>query len=346
MLSPCTGCRRHVRVADERCPFCGAANRGPPPMRKVPPSRLSRGALVAFTLSAAGCSSPSEAEPPAATDSSVDVGADTPKDTGTPPPIDALDDTGVPGNVYGAPPPCGSYGCSPPEVCSDDGAFSGDCWNPIGVCVSFGCDPGDGTKIVGCNGDTGLCVRRGSLSVCLPACEFADAVTAPNGCSGKNRCLPAGWGKETFTMKVIGVGYCLGGCRADTDCPPGNSCQVETALCVKTKVSYTKSLGEACTDLDGKNCNCVYSRTDKKGYCTTTCAVGDTCPTGFTCDPELPKTPIRAEDVVFTNTPVGLGGNCLKDCTSDADCAGLGAYCEEMAGTGRRTCHVGARPTE
>jgi hypothetical protein len=61
-LVPCSSCHRHVRVAEERCPFCGAeraaelrASAAP----ALPKRRLGRAALFTFgaTLASASCDS-------------------------------------------------------------------------------------------------------------------------------------------------------------------------------------------------------------------------------------------------------------------------------------------------
>lgn len=54
MLGPCPSCRRHVRVTEHTCPFCGAAvaAEASPGLTK----RLSRAAIVALsTIAVAGC---------------------------------------------------------------------------------------------------------------------------------------------------------------------------------------------------------------------------------------------------------------------------------------------------
>jgi hypothetical protein len=109
-------------------------------------------------------------------------------------------------------------------------------------------------------------------------------------------------------MSTIGIGYCFGGCKVDTDCPTGNKCQKEDGLCVKTPVVYTKTVGTACTDLDAKDpqkCNCVYTTAEKMGYCTQVCRFGEsgTCGAGFSCDVGLPKTKLMDDDTVFTAVP-------------------------------------------
>lgn len=232
--------------------------------------------------------------------------------------------------------------------CSKAGFSSGPL-NPDPVCIGTSCDAGDGTKIMSCGQDTGVCLSTSSSTICLPACDFDDTGAAPKGCLGKDACNVYGWGTDTTKMPatVVGVGYCFGGCKADADCPSGSSCQTEDGLCVKTKVAYTKTVGTACTKDDAsKNCNCLYSTKTNAGYCSQFCKVGDAgaCPSGFTCDTELPKTPIKMGDTVFTKAPTGMAGSCLKNCTADADCASLGAYCDESAGTGTKTCHIGKRP--
>src|SRR5262245_35529830 len=61
-LEPCPACRRHVRVSEQRCPFCGADVRALAalPARQLPTQRLGRAALFAFGVGAtaagsAGC---------------------------------------------------------------------------------------------------------------------------------------------------------------------------------------------------------------------------------------------------------------------------------------------------
>lgn len=230
--------------------------------------------------------------------------------------------------------------------CSPTGFTSGSLY-PTPTCFSAECDPGDGTKITGCDGDTGVCLSTSSGGICLPVCSFDDSVAAPTGCIGKNKCNVYGWGKDD-AGKLVAVGYCFGGCVADADCPAGNKCQVEEGLCMKALTTYTKTPGTACTDADSKapaKCNCIYTTADKAGYCANTCYVGEsTCGAGFTCDAGLPKKALFADDTVFTAAPKGIAGLCLKNCASDTDCAGLNAYCGETAGTGQKTCQIGKRP--
>jgi hypothetical protein len=199
---------------------------------------------------------------------------------------------------------------------------------------------------MGCGADKGVCLQAGTTGLCLPKCDFDDSTTAPTGCLGKDYCNPYGFGTDATTSKPIGVGYCFGGCKVDADCAIGQRCQTEDGLCVTTKVTYTKTLGTACTDADSTapaKCNCLYATSSKKGYCSQTCRMGMSgdCPTGYACDALLPKTKVLTSDVVFTKAATGLAGYCLKTCTTDADCTN--GYCDENAGVGAKTCQVGAR---
>lgn len=236
------------------------------------------------------------------------------------------------------------------SFCSPTGFSSGSLY-PSPTCFSVDCDPGDGTKIGGCDKDTGVCVGSSGGGLCLPVCTFDDSGAAPKGCNGRNKCNAYGWSNDSTTMAVTGVGYCFGGCKSDSDCPTGNQCQVEDGLCVKTKVAYTKSPGDACVKADSGSsttaakCNCLFTTAEGSGYCANACYFGETtCGAGFSCDADLPNKKLRDSDVVFTKTPTGMAGYCLKNCSSDADCAGLNAYCDDSAGVTQKTCHVGKRP--
>jgi hypothetical protein len=148
-LRPCPSCQRHLRTSETACPFCGSqvpaalrAARRP----SLPRQRMSRAALVAFSLAGApacedGVGSQPEAGPPAdAREAGVDTpvyGAPQPDMGGLSdvPPTDSPDagvdgadgtrsndavEAGTDHPVYGAPPPDASadtpvYGAPPPS---------------------------------------------------------------------------------------------------------------------------------------------------------------------------------------------------------------------------------------
>jgi hypothetical protein len=172
--------------------------------------------------------------------------------------------------------------------------------------------------------------------ICLPTCTFS-STSSPTGCRGKDACNVYGWDAAS---DPTGYGYCFGGCVADADCIAGGSCQKETGLCVTSKTTYSKSVGTACTSADATStpakCNCLYSTTTGAGYCTQFCIFGGTpsCGSGYSCDTLLPS----SGTTIFTGSPSGLAGSCLKDCTTDSDCTALNSTCKQSAGVGSKTC--------
>lgn len=315
------------------------------------------GVLAALAMmggSAVACSSSTTPAPAAGTDAGKDTGAG---DTGAKPdtrpaPVDTETPTDkTTGKACATNEDCDITG-EAVNVCSK-GAFGGNSLYPTDVCIGTSCDIPDPTKVTYCDGDTGVCLSTSSGGICLPLCTWKDDGAAPTGCEGKNACNPYAWGTDSSTMAVVGIGYCFGGCKADADCGTGQKCETATGLCVKTPDVYTKNVGDACTDTDSKDpskCNCLYATNaagTKSGSCSQFCKMGDTasaCPTGFTCDAMLPKTKIADDDIVFTKAPTGMAGYCLKDCTADTDCEANNGYCEESAGTGKKTCQPGLRP--
>ena len=262
------------------------------------------------------------------------------------PDVKPVDSTGTDGAVST------SHGETTGKPCTDDTACdtTGDgvnaCSNalfslgtlyPTPVCVGKECDPGDGTTIMSCDVAAGVCLSTSSGGICLPACGFgATDGAAPKGCQGKDVCNVLGWGKDAAGV-LQGVGYCFGGCTADGDCTKGDKCQKESGLCVKAPVTFVKTLGTACTDADAKSpakCECLYLTSTKKGYCSTFCKVGDAttaCPTSYTCSPGLPTTDSKDGSALFSKDPAGMAGNCLKNCTADADCTALNSVCKVTA---------------
>lgn len=144
MMAPCLACRRHVRVHDSSCPFCGVALAlAPMPEREIP--RMSRAAIVAMASLGVSCAGADQsaqpvappttvaAAPPAASTAptpstattSTPSTAPTPAPSPAPPPTSpplVLGPTPYPGqSAYGAPPPpftgptvAPAYGAPPP----------------------------------------------------------------------------------------------------------------------------------------------------------------------------------------------------------------------------------------
>jgi len=248
------------------------------------------------------------------------------------------------------PPPDGTVGktCATEYDCDITGAGITFCSNalfvlgtinPTPICIGIECDPGPGTGVTKCDAGHGVCVDTSASGsgICFPFCSFDGGGAPPVGCVGKNACTPYRWSIDPSGI-VTGTGLCIGGCRSDSDCTAGDKCQIEQGYCVKKLDAYVLKPGEVCTKADATSkpakCNCAYSSSTGTGYCTLTCRVGiDTCPTGLTCDPQLPKSD-------FAAAPKSISGSCLPNCASDTDCKGAGK-CLESVGTGQKTCQPG-----
>jgi hypothetical protein len=133
---PCPSCRRHVRAGDAACPFCGAAGAAEPavaPSASVPGQRLSRGAMFAFAVSVAACSSSGDDGNPGLMYGGPPIDAST-LDTGA---ADGGLDSGNPAPAYGAPADTGTPDASKPDTgnadtggASDVGADTSDTGGP------------------------------------------------------------------------------------------------------------------------------------------------------------------------------------------------------------------------
>lgn len=285
-------------------------------------------ALVVFVV---GCQGP-------AVDNGVDD-ASTPFDSaGSEVGVDSIADAPV--EVSDASPKLAGQACSRDDDCKSSGVTGAYCltWAPTPVCYGGTCGPpvtGD-PNVVPCGVD-GVCLDDGaSHGVCVPMCLFDGKSSSFSiGCAGKNLCE---WVGRTVRD---GVGYAYGrcepGCGSDSDCPTGQRCQIENGSCQATPTTFTGAIGDACAASDTK-CACVYGLDTKLGYCSRVCRFGETaCPTGFSCDPDVP--------ITFPILPSrGMYGNCLKDCNVDDDCASVNGFCDLHAALGHKTCQPGKRP--
>lgn len=234
--------------------------------------------------------------------------------------------------------------CSSKTDCDPTGAGSGDCSNaltppdfvdPSPTCVALECEASAGIgKSCGAAG-AGICVSGGALGYCMSRCSFGASGSA-TGCVGKTSCTVVAWARSGGS--ITGSGFCRGGCTADSDCSGGQKCQKETGSCVATLTVYAKTLGASCSS--GADCDCMYNGATSSGYCTRYCRTGDAaaaCPTGFSCDPGLPNSDTMG--TLFSSSPTGLNGRCLKNCSVDGDCP-TGAHCESNVATASKVCRV------
>jgi hypothetical protein len=130
-----------------------------------------------------------------------------------------------------------------------------------------------------------------------------------------------------FRESATGAGVCLKNCAQDGDCrTPAYQCfdfdGAGTLECAPVGTG-TGRVGDACRNYgdcsggQGAVCFTVANQNVKDGYCTHTCSMTTSCPTGSHCD---------------------TFGFCLKDCTSDGDCRGNGYACYDADGDMRKDC--------
>lgn len=254
----------------------------------------------------------------------VDSGAPR-VDAGTP-----VADAGTPAVDAGATVAIGATCTGAATDCRLASPLSGYCSgsSPTPSCMATGCTITSPTAVDYCDLNRGICLSGGTSNYCVQKCSFGNSTAAPTGCTGVNTCNAYGFSRDT-TGVVSGVGFCLGTCTATAECPTGFLCQVETGVCTTSANyrTYTLAVGTTCTAGTTTTCNCL-GRTGQSGVCTKACIVGrtGTCSTGFSCSPDVPKT-FSDGSTAFTATPAGLSGNCLKNCTVNADCP-TGTYCD------------------
>jgi len=262
-------------------------------------------------------------------DAGADAGAvsvDAGRDSGST--VDAGRDAGIAVDAAGT--TAVGATCSASLDCRMAAGLTGICsaLSPTPACLATGCAITSTTSVEYCDSDRGVCLSGGSSNYCIQKCAFGNSTSAPTGCTGSNRCNAYGFSRDTGGV-VSGVGYCLGVCASNAECPTGFVCQVEDGLCVApaSYVTYTLAVGSACTVGTTTTCNCV-GRSGAAGVCTKACVVGrsGTCGAGFTCASDVPKT-FSDSSAAFTALPTGLAGNCYKNCTTNAQCP-TGSYCD------------------
>jgi hypothetical protein len=231
--------------------------------------------------------------------------------------------------------------------CSITGYFAAGALDPTPVCLSTAlCDLGDGTTIQFCDSadptdptSPGICLNVGNgatglFGQCFPQCQVLADGSAPIGCQGRDTCNVVAFAPDTSGQPVA-LGFCFGGCTADSDCPTGNVCQKDQGICVTTLKTATKTIGQVCSANDVSlmryGCNCALNQTTMLGYCSQSCIVGANsgaeCPSGYVCDALL-ASQINGLDggltTGFTQQNAGLAGLCLQSCGGAGDAGDSG----------------------
>jgi len=247
------------------------------------------------------------------------VGADAPNATDGPVAVDVvvgeanppIEYDGTTGKVCTSDADCVGPGGPGIARCSST-VFAPEAYYATAVCILPTCAPVSDTTVHYCDGpdapsSPGVCVPQDQGNgICLPKCTYDTTGSPAVGCQGKDVCF------AYVPGTTGGVGYCWGGCTANSDCPTGQLCQTDQGLCMEGLVPPTKTYGTACTkaDSDDGACNCLYGGTAETGYCSSFCVVGgaDTCPTGSVCDG------LEYRQDGFTASNPGMGGYCSVAC--------------------------------
>lgn len=150
---------------------------------------------------------------------------------------------------------------------------------------------------------TGVCVALDSASgLCTLAC------TEDSDCGDGYICQGAGrYGRVCQPIR---------GCKTDTDCPSGHSCNPDTGNCY---IRVSRSLCSPCQD--GKQCPeggaCFSAIGSGEQFCTVACGEGDSCPMGYAC----------------TSIPAGDKGAVIKQCAPVSQSCNAGRpLCAPCAG--------------
>jgi hypothetical protein len=234
------------------------------------------------------------------------------------------------------------------NTCSTSSAvFTGAVVYPTPVCIGK-CMFTNNNMLQFCDGvatDTtdppGVCIPSEALGppnstqpgYCLPWCQFEAGGTAPVGsngsapaCQGNDVCSPfvffPSFETDAGLLPPLGIGYCFGGCTADSQCPTGNACLTSEGICVPPAAVTTPSpLGTVCTS--SASCDCNLNDDGGAGHCTQFCITGSStaaCPAGYVCDASEPAAlpdpdSPGATEAAFTTQNPGLSGSCFPACT-------------------------------
>ncbi len=173
-------------------------------------------------------------------------------------------------------------------------------------------DPGTGAAVcmAFCGVDAGQCLGN-------EACVPLEAGAACGGCV-PDRLLPGPFGlgercedeADCVAGQCLddgGLGYCTFECQGESDCPAGFHCR--DARCVRGPRGH---VGDPC--VNDQDCDpelqCLGAGV-QPGYCTASCAGGESCPTGTSCD---------GQACVLDGLPLGNG------CVSAGDCHTRGCF--------------------
>lgn len=313
-MRPCTGCRRHVRAAESRCPFCGAALvEGPAP--------AVRGFVVGLAVFGAACG-PGKPEDTDGAASSSDSTATTSTSTTTGvAPTTGASSTGADTTQCAS---CGDSSSAGGFIYgSPDGGTTVECdvWLQD-------CPEGQKCAPASLDGDSSweslICV-----DVAPNPDKVGDACTA-EGASGVDSCEKGAmcWNVSADTGKGTCIEQCKGSEQAPTCTDPFTECVISGSGVLTLCLSRCDPLAQDCPN----SSLCIPDPMSFEGFVCALDASGvegqewDPCDSVNACDPGL----FCADSAEAEECDQNADGCCLPFCDTTVmpdPCMGVGQAC-------------------
>ncbi len=222
------------------------------------------------------------------------------------------------------PPPEGPVYCLEQADCPS--GFACDTWTGLCVCASSGVCPDQQL----CNPYTGLCEIQEGRCASNAACAPSEYCGADGQCARRlGLCEPCRSSNQCGSDQDLCLpsGACGLDCSGNLDaCPPGSICWPfgQTAQCVP-------ALGDCSVPPRCRaDADCPPGNTCTEGSCQAACAEHSDCPAQWRCVDRLCRAPTSCNHEE-ANCPAGTScqaGRCLPGCVNNSGCA-LGEICAE-----------------
>ncbi|MBK7858776.1 MAG: hypothetical protein IPJ65_09180 [Archangiaceae bacterium] len=137
----------------------------------------------------------------------------------------------------------------------------------------------------------------------------------------------------------------LSGCKLDSDCPAGHTCDDVTGNCY---IKVSRGLCSPCQDV--AQCpaggSCFEALSSHEQFCTVPCGAGDACPIGFTCTslPVAPGSTMTTRQCAPTSMSCNAGKPLCASCRGDAECGSPYDVCVRNVVSGEQFCGRDCNP--
>ncbi|MFT3708961.1 MAG: hypothetical protein QM817_15030 [Archangium sp.] len=200
---------------------------------------------------------------------------------------------------------------------------------PRPIQLGSACTPGDQVFVCA----SGLCVALDNQSgFCTDNCVTDDACPPNFICQAAGRygriCRP------------------LDGCKLESDCPSGHTCNPDTGHCF---IAVSRALCSPCQDVNQCPTGgaCFSALGSGEQFCTAPCEAGDSCPAGYDCR-DIPAGPENAliKQCVPTNESCNNGKSICQPCQGDSECGGPFDLCVRNVVSGETFCGRDCNPAK